>query len=85
MKIENEIFDTKTGDCYKITRGFFGGLKLKKTWNGNNPYVTKMGTSGIMFNEKHIDTKLLHITEEEREKTINEILSLHPNKKEESK
>lgn len=78
MRIENEILDKKTGNYYRITRGFFGGLKLEKTWSNDNPYVTKIGTLGIVFDEKHIDTKLSHTTEEEREKIINEIHSLHP-------
>lgn len=56
--MKNEILDAKTGDYYKITRSFFGGLRLAKTWDGNNPRVRRFGTDGFIFDEAHVDTKL---------------------------
>ena len=58
QKMESEILDVKTGDYYEVARGFFGGLKLIKTWDGNTPNVRRHGTSGIIFDEAHINTKL---------------------------
>ena len=56
--MKNEILDVKTGDYYKVTRGFFGGLRLAKTWDGNNRHVRRFGTDGLVFDEAHVDTTL---------------------------
>ena len=57
--MENEIWDKKKGVWYKITRDWKGDLKLERTFtNSRFSGVRKFGTSGLVFDEEHIETKL---------------------------
>jgi len=58
LRIENEILDAKTKNRYKIVRGFFGGLKLVKTYDWKTSAVGRFGTSGFIFDEERTKTKL---------------------------
>jgi len=56
--VKNEILDAKTKNRYEIVRGFFGGLKLKKTYDWKTSNIGMFGTQGIIFDEEHTNTEL---------------------------